>query len=291
MIWVILLAACVPKSTEESSTPLSGPTPDPDVETWVPEAFPPTGAERIVFFGDSITAVYGLNNPDNGYPSLLLGEDSDRWPEHEGGDLVDRFGALDVLDISRDGATTDTVLSSQLPGVEAAWGPVISGPTLVVGTIGGNDALNALLSADSFEETRAQMIDNLSRIVDFFQDEARFPDGSYLYLTNVYEPTDGTGQVPECFYGLDMTLVLPELEATNEAMLGLAQEQGWAWVDLHGHFLGHGFRHEDPNVAQHDDEDPSLWLQDDCIHPNARGHHEIRRLFLAAVDAEPLALP
>lgn len=291
MTWILLLVACAPEpEPTEGSDPLAAV--DPHVDSWVPEAFPPAAVERVVFFGDSITEGVGVNNHDNSYVGLLLGDDgAERWPEHEGGDLVDRFGELEVLDVSVGGATTDTVISNQLPEVDATLGPVASGPTLVLGTIGGNDALFALLNPDGLEGAREQLLDNLREIVDFFYDEARFPDGAYLYLTNVYEPTDGMGQHASCFYGLDLSHVLVDLEPTNQATLGLAQEQGWAWIDLRGHFLGHGYFHEDPSIEQHDPDDPSLWFVEDCIHPNARGHHEIRRLFLAALDDEPLMLP
>jgi hypothetical protein len=53
-------------------------------------------------------------------------------------------------------------------------------------------------------------------------------------------------------------------------------------VDALGHFHGHGNNHDDPENPYYDEEDPSGWF-DDCVHPNDRGHHEIRRLFFEAV--------
>lgn len=62
-------------------------------------------------------------------------------------------------------------------------------------------------------------------------------------------------------------------------------------VDLHRHFLGHGFHHLDAQNPNHVEDDPTRWFHNDCIHPNDRGHHEIRRLFYEAVDCDYLATP
>ena len=65
-------------------------------------------------------------------------------------------------------------------------------------------------------------------------------------------------------------------------------EKGFSVVDLRGHFSGHGFNASDSSVYGHDAEDTSNWFDNDCIHPNDRGHHEIRRLFHAAIEGLPL---
>jgi lysophospholipase L1-like esterase len=264
--------------------------PDPDVNSFVPASFPPVAPARLVYFGDSITAGYGVANGDNTYPALLEENNDRQWPADAGDDLTTRFGALDVLDVSFPGATTDDVLSYQLPAVDRSWGPVVEGPVLVAGTIGGNDLMAVLFAFGDVDAGVAQILENLRVIGDFFLDETRFPDGAYLAITNVYEPTDAEGQVPECFYGLDLSAFITDFDGLNASSRTLAEEQGWAWVDLRGHFLGHGFRHADEQAAAYDEADPTLWLQDDCIHPNVRGHHELRRLFRSAFDAEPLPL-
>lgn len=286
----LLLAACTADDPETTPTDTGTPLPvDPGVATWVPDTFPPTDPARIVFLGDSITAGYGIPQEQNTYPSLLERNNDQKYPERAGDDLVARFGDLEALNVARDGATTTSLIAGQLPAVEAAWGDVVTGQTLVVITIGGNDLTDALFSGGDPDEAADTIVANLEQIVDFFHDPARFPDGSFVSITNVYEPTDGTGQVEECFFGLDLSSVIPTFERLAADSLALAQDQGWAWVDLRGHFLGHGFRHDEQGPWT-DEADPTLWFQDDCIHPNSRGHHEIRRLFLAALDARPLLL-
>jgi len=78
----------------------------------------------------------------------------------------------------------------------------------------------------------------------------------------------------------------PEAREAHAAGCLAAAERGFAVLDLRGHFLGHGYHAEDPTVPSYDPEDPTLWFAPDCIHPNDRGHHEVRRLFHAAITGE-----
>ncbi len=297
--WVVGSAGCTDDAgTADGSGTLSdptahitdpGPTLDPDVDSYLPPEFADAMPERVVFLGDSITAGYGLNNDDNSYVSLLLENNDNKWPDHGESDLAARFAGLDVLDVSVPGATTGSLMAGQLPRVETSWGTEVSGEVMVVITIGGNDLTDALFSGGNADQAADQALDNIESIVDFFHDPARFPDGAWVYITNVYEPTDGVGQVDACFFGLDLSSIVPTFERLGDESRALAESQGWALIDLRGHFLGHGFHFEDEGDWYHPD-DPTLWFQDDCIHPNVRGHHELRRLFLAAIDGADLTL-
>ncbi len=72
--------------------------------------------------------------------------------------------------------------------------------------------------------------------------------------------------------------------------MALGEELGVSIVDLRGHFLGHGHNHSDDSMGAYHSDDATLWFDNDCIHPNDRGHHEIRRLFYAAISATDLPL-
>lgn len=285
------LGACTGGSgdaADPSDPGTQGTSVDPDVNSYLPPSFPPQDAARIVFFGDSITEGVGVTDPNDRYVALLQHNADETWPGWAGDDLAARFPGLDVIDVSLGGATTGSVLASQLGQIDAALadhGPA-GGPTLIVGTIGGNDLLDVLLSGDIEAGTDA-VIANLEQITLFLLDAARFPDGVYLAITDVYDPTDGAAQVDDCFYGIDLSPVMPEFERLEAEARDLAARDGWALVDMRGHFIGHGFHYADPG-AWTDEADPTLWFAPDCIHPNQRGHHEIRRLFLAALDGEPL---
>jgi lysophospholipase L1-like esterase len=286
-----LLVACGGPGSTPSTGPVDeGPPADPDVDTWVPDTFPPSDPRRVVFFGDSITAGYGISDPGDVYTALMLANRDRRWPDQVGDDLAARFPALDdVLDVSVPGATTGTVVADQLPDVEAAWGPVVEGEVLVVGTIGGNDLTEAIFNGRDLDQATDDVLANLETITRFFHDPVRFPGGAHVAITNVYEPSDGAGQVDECFFGLDLSGVIPAFDGLIDDSRAQAERDGWAWVDLRGHFRGHGF-HFDDEGDWYEPEDPTLWFQADCIHPNERGHHEIRRLFMAAFAGEPLLL-
>ncbi len=261
---------------------------DPDVASYSPAAAPLADVQRVVFLGDSITAGFGIDNPARTYTSLLVENDDTRWPEFAGDDLTTRYGDLDVIDVSVSGAEVPNILNQQIPNLDDALNADGNeGPTLVFVTIGGNDLLGALPNLDGLAEQISGDIEDMALELT---DPDRFPDGSLLLLTNIYEPTDGEGQADQCFLGLDVTALEPILDDTNDRTRDLAEQIGFSWVDLRGHFRGHGWNFDDTSIDAYHPDDPSRWLQDDCIHPNARGHHELRRLFLAAADNAPLTL-
>ncbi len=264
---------------------------DPDVNTWVPSSWPmEEPPARVLFLGDSITVGVGASSDELDFLSLLLTNDDEAYPAYAGWDLNTMFGDFEALTAAQGGATTETVIDVQLPALADALGERVEGPTLVVGTIGGNDVADAIFGLKDLGEEKERIATNVDTIAAFFQDQERFPDGSMVYLTNVYEPLDGLTSAEECFFGLNLANIRDDYDALNERTLEFAQASGWAWVDLRGHFLGHGHNHDDTEGPFYDASDPSLWMNRDCIHPNTRGHHEVRRLFLSAIDNRPLPL-
>jgi lysophospholipase L1-like esterase len=310
-VWMLALVACRGGEGDDPTGPGPGPgsdpsgdstlgptadtgstrtvEADPDVATWVPEGWPlAEPPARVVFLGDSITAGVGATADELDYLSLLLNNDDERYPEYAGRDVSTLFGSIEAFTAGQGGATTETVIDVQLPAIADTLGDRVEGPTLVFGTIGGNDVTSVIFGLQDLGQERERIATNVDAIAAFFQDEERFPDGSMVFLTNVYEPLDGQGQAEECFFGLDLSNIREDFDLLNERTLELAQASEWSWVDLHGHFLGHGHNHDDDEGPNYDAEDPSLWMKQDCIHPNNRGHHEIRRLFMAALENESL---
>lgn len=271
---------------------------DPDVDTYVPEDYRPVDPKTVVFLGDSITAGSGASSAELRYKSLLVEDQSTMWQTWAEQDLESLYGPLEVIDVSVAGAQTGSLIERQLPALDEAIGGSLSGETIIVMTIGGNDMQGALpamlLNEDkeaAYEERIRPALDNFATILDYFEDPARFPDGAKVFLTNVYEPTDNGGRAAGCFFGVDIGPALPYLDRANDEIRALAVERGVAAIDLRGHFLGHGHNHEDATLEAHDAADPTLWMANDCIHPNDRGHHEVRRLFLTAIDGRPLEAP
>ena len=211
---------------------------------------------------------------------------SSAWPDWEGIDLATRYPRIEVVDVSKSGAWTGTVLNDQLGRLESQLTLPLDGEALVVMTVGGNDLHSVLRDPSGVEERIANTVDNWRKIAEYFLDDQRFPDGSTLLMANVYEPTDAVGQVGNCFYGLNISFLLPNLHDANTQLRALAEEAGFSALDLRGTFLGHGFNHSDPTTPYFNEEDPSLWMANSCTHPNPRGHHEIRELFWRAIAGD-----
>ncbi len=285
----LLLACPVPDEPD----PVEDPTPEePEPltdQTFLPVDYQPVAPQRILFLGDSITASGGSLS----YRPLLLENRDDVWPEYAGLDLATLYPDMtEAVNVASGGSTTSRLVEQQLPQLDEIFGGPVAGETMTVLTIGGNDMQLALASvlADQYElaELRVDtLLDNMELMFDHLLDAERFGDGNRVYLANVYDPSDGQGVTEGCFGGFDLSVVLPLLDEANEGILALAEERGVAMVDMRYHFAGHGYGH-DPDEPPPDPDDPDVWFEPDCIHPNDRGHHEIRRLFYAAIEGEPL---
>ena len=245
----------------------------------------PNSPQTVIFLGDSITAGAGAWSDDEDYASLLV-NNTNAWPDWDGIDLATRYPGISVVDVSKGGSWTGTVLNNQIDRLEEQVALPFAGEVLVIITVGGNDLQSVLLNPSGVQARIEKTVDNWRKIAEYFVDEQRFPDGSTLLMANVYEPTDAVGQVDNCFYGLNISFLLPNLHDANTQLRGLAEEVGFSVLDMRGTFLGHGFNHEDPNAPYHNVDDPSLWLANGCIHPNPRGHHEIRAMFWRAIDGD-----
>lgn len=245
----------------------------------------PKSPKMIIFLGDSITAGAGSWDDDEDYASLLV-NNTNTWPDWDGIDLATRYPGIDVVDFSKSGAWTGTVLNNQIDQLEAQLSLPFEGEVLVVITIGGNDLQSVLMNPSSVEDRLEKTVNNWRKIAEYFLDEEHFPDGSFVLMANVYEPTDAVGQTENCFFGLNISSLLPSLHDANTQLRDLGEEVGFSVLDMRGTFLGHGFNYSDPTTPHYNDDDPSLWLSSGCIHPNPRGHHEIRAMFWRAIDGK-----
>lgn len=281
-----------PVATEPPEPPVD-PVEPPEVPeqsdgfAYLPAAYDVDAPELIVFMGDSITRGEGATSTDRDYVDLLFGNDDDRFPGYVGADLVAWYpGIAHAVNVAVSGGTTDTLLDAEVPALQQ-WietnvdGGRPTGQTVVFVTIGGNDLQAALVPFVDPQPLIDGALDNLEQTLDFLQDPAWFPGGTRVFVTNVYEPSDGVGR-SGCFFGLDYSGRLADLERYNAGLHDLGQARGVAIVDLHGHFLGHGANAADANNPFYDASDPTRWFAGDCIHPNDAGHHQVRRLFLGA---------
>ena len=202
-----------------------------------------------------------------GAASLLARNDDSVWPDFAGRDLVTRYPGIDCRILAEDGATTESVIASQLDALET-WDP--SANTLVTLTVGGNDLLGLVGASPGDGADRLRhIVTNLEGIVSAIGDRL---GQATLLVANVYDPTDGTGD-------LEGTRLAPRemkwLADYNAAVARACHARGAALIDLHRHFAGHG-RGAPPERRWY-------WTGS-LIEPGVTGASEIRRLWLAALD-------
>lgn len=212
-----------------------------------------------------------------GAASLFFFNQAFEWPEFEQRDLGTRYPGIAFRNhhhfsypqqyptdnYTTDGATTSTVLEQQVRRVEASGEDTIA--TL---TVGGNDLLQAMQTAEGAPNPVRGMLDRLARIIEMLRE--RRPRLTLL-LGTVYDPSDGTNDLGAG--RLDREAAW--LAEYNTAVRAMAARQGGTRIaDIHRHFLGHGIT-APPGQR---------WYWRGLIfEPNARGASEVRRVWLDAL--------
>jgi lysophospholipase L1-like esterase len=248
-----------------------------------------------VFLGDSITGTDWREeeaaDAEAGelahfamYPDLLAANDAQMWPGAP--DLPATFPGFEAAHNVAVGGSISDDLPAQLRALEDALGPgPYAGGTVVAITIGGNDLGESAILPGMGRRTGERVNEHLARVAGWFHDRRRFPDGAWVYVTNVYDPT-GPGNAGGACWPAHQALLMDEVIANlNREMRRGAEAEGYAVLDLHGLFEGRGYGRSDPDDDRASGTDPAHWFED-CIHPNARGHHEIRGMFLRAMTGE-----
>ncbi len=251
----------------------------------IPSTLRPTDAVRLIVMGDSISAGVGASGRSTtSYGALLGANSTTRWPDAMSLDLAARFGhAVPVVNVAVGGATTGSMRADQPGMLRTRLSLPVRGHSVVVITIGGNDLQLAIISGNPEGAVLNSAINNIRQAVQFLQDPANFPDGVSLYIAAVYDPSDGEGFVEGCFFNLRLPTFITGLNTWRARYIALGQEMGFGVIDALGHFHGHGHNFMHTDNPYYDTADPSGWFSD-CIHPNDRGHHELRRLFFEAID-------
>lgn len=226
---------------------------------------------RYVALGDSISIDdYPAHDAEYRYPgkastdrlgaaSLLYRNDDRFWPEFRGRDLSTLLPGIELDDLTADGATTESLLR-QVERVTAD-----DEPTLVTITAGGNDLLGHLgwrggSPVSAIAERLRTAIDRLFR---------KRPNATVL-LGTVYDPSDGTNQLPG--YQRSLNEEAQWLSDYNAFVRKLAgSDPRLRLADIHAHFLGHGL-----TVPEHE----RWYLLESIIEPSARGASEVRRVWL-----------
>lgn len=197
-----------------------------------------------------------------GAVSLFHRNHDDVFPEFKGHDLTHLVEGIRKVDLTSDGAVTQTVLRD-LERVEHSHQK-----TLATLTIGGNDLLSAVGirgTATSASPVKG-IASRLRQIVETLLE--RRPE-SFVIVGTVYDPTDDTFILS----GRDLRAEAPWLREYNDEVRALVKaDRRLRLADIHAHFLGHGELAED-----------SWYWKPSPIEPGYVGASEIRRLWLEAM--------
>lgn len=267
--------------------------------TYVPDGHTVASATQVFFLGDSLTdGLYnrvvptdeeedgeeeGDDAPDLLWSDLIQLNDDVRFPDATRHTLTAALPSVQsVYNVARGGAVASDMVGEQLPRMlELADG---SGPAIVLVTIGGND-LNEQQRLGVGRSIGKAVARDLARVKAALDDATLFPEGGRLYATNLFDPTGPGINGAACFEPIFHGAIDGEVTAFNIAMHEEAVAGGWALLDTHGLFADRGYGDSDPGEVDAGATDPPHWFAD-CVHPNARGHHELRELFFGAITAE-----
>ena len=259
------------------------------------EAFATAWTEREVFvvgMGDSITAGFGAT-PGRSYFDRLIRNPPEEFAELRGIALSMVLPRLRFTNLSISGSTSLQHEKAQLPRLALQTTNTLG---LVVMTTGGNDLIHnygqtppvegAMFGAtwDQAQPWVRNFEARLERILNHV--EASFPGGSRIFIANIYDPSDGTGDLrpvllPRWPDGLRLHA------AYNQVIDAVARRRTHVTVvDIHRPFLGHGIYCMQFWLPHYDRADPHHWYLENVEDPNDRGYDALRRLFLNAIVKE-----
>lgn len=244
---------------------------------------------QLVGIGDSVTAGFGAL-PGHSYFEMLVTNPADETGGMYGINLRRVLPSLRVLNLAVSGTTSLQHETDQISQLEAC-SPEVFG--FVVMTTGGNDLIHdygrsppregamygaTLQQAQPWINAFDARLDRiLARI------EANFPGGCRIFLANIYDPTDGVGDIDRA--GLPLWPDgLRILAAYNRILEEHARRRPEVrLVNLHDAFLGHGLHCTQPWQNHYRRADPHYWYFTNLEDPNDRGYDAIRRLFLLEI--------
>jgi len=241
----------------------------------------------LVGLGDSITAGFGASEGLSYFDRLV------KNPPQDGKDMLDKslsvvFPNIKTRNLSMSGSNSLHHLK-QVQKLEQQPPDVLG---IVVITTGGNDLIHsygqtppkegamygATLSQakpwiDNFEKRLDQMITDIKQ---------KFPGGCQIFIANIYDPSDGTGNTNNFFTGLPpWPDGLSILKAYNEITSQCAYKyDNVHLVSIHDTFLGHGIHCKKFWLKHYCFSDPHYWYYLNIEDPSERGYDAIRRLYL-----------
>lgn len=247
-----------------------------------------TGKTVLLGLGDSVTAGYGATD-GRGYFDLLVKNDDARHPDMIGRDLSMVFHFLRPINRSRSCTTSEEHLMVQVRCLQTFPDDVRG---IVVITTGGNDIIHdygrstprdGAMYGCTAAQASVWKENYRKRLQGIIEDTtAKFPGGCEIFLANVYDPTDGVGDIHNGFILLPKW---PDGLKAHAMFNRVTAEECERYphvhlVDVHGAMLGHGIHCRDRRNPHYDADDPHYWYYVNLEDPNDRGYDAIRRVFL-----------
>ena len=240
----------------------------------------------LVGLGDSVTAGFGARR-GYAYFDRLVANPPDEFPDMSGICLSAVLPNLRTTNLSVSGTISIEHAQDQLPRVPRADAQTLG---FVVITTGGNDLIHnygrtpprreAMYGA-SLEQAKPWIEEFAHRLETIVLGlESHFPGGCHIFLADIYDPTDGVGDIaraglPAWPDGMKL------LDAYNDAIKRCANKHTSVHlVNLHEAFLGHGIHCGQLWARHYDSKDPHYWYYTNLEDPNERGYDAIRRMFL-----------
>ena len=269
-----------------------GPGGQADAGTTADAAPPVTANAKIgtyIALGDSISDRGGVAPF---FYDLLLKNDDATYPKWAGKDLTTRYPGIQYVHGAIAGSVTGPYtdrtagaapkLTDQIKKLGSAY----PGDVLITITIGGNDlndhAGDAVTNVDGPDKT--QLAANLHAALSELTTAGRLGAGKvYIVEANIYDASDGKGNWttggPRCpQFNTGAKLDTQVFDAWNGVVeSAITATPGDQKLDLRSLFNGHGFNSADN------------WYFTDCIHPNAKGHNQLRREAWRLVTGESTA--
>ena len=253
------------------------------------EAFTSSWSDRPVVLlglGDSVTQGLGAS-PGRTYFQRLVKNPADEFEDMQDISLSHVLPKLKPINRAISGTTSIECVDYQLPKLQPYDVETFG---IVVMTTGGNDVIHnygrtppregAMYGARASEI--GEWVVNFDSRLDTIAGRVRetFPGGCHLFVANIYDPTDGDGDIehaglPAWPEGLQV------LAAYNAVITQFADRHpDVTLIDIQAAFLGHGIHCTHFWHRCYRKDDPHYWYWENLEDPNDQGYDAIRRLFL-----------
>jgi lysophospholipase L1-like esterase len=241
----------------------------------------------LLGIGDSVTDGFGARDGFSYFDRLIKNPAGDS-PDMLGKNLSLVFPKLESRNIAVSGSNSFE-LAGKIQTLQLQSPDVLG---IVMMTTGGNDLIHnygrkppkeGAMYGATFEQAKPWVANFQKRLDEMITRlKERFPGGCQIFLANIYDPSDGTGNTSAWLTGLP---AWPDgvkiLEAYNKILADCAAKYEYVHlVDIHTQFLGHGIHCRKFWIKNYRLRDPTYWYYLNIEDPSERGYDAIRRLFL-----------